>query len=63
MLLGSASLEELLSRVTSELRRIVPYDVLSVYGLDEVRGLLVPLHCARRRPLRRRDPGGAAGDR
>jgi len=48
MLLGSASLEELLSRVTSELRRIVPYDVLSVYELDEVRGLLVPLHCVDR---------------
>lgn len=48
MLLGSASLEELLSRVSTELRRIVPYDVLSVYGLDEVRGLLVPLHCVDR---------------
>ena len=48
MLQGSASIEELLSRLTSELRRIVPYDVLSVYSLDEVRALLVPLHCVDR---------------
>jgi diguanylate cyclase (GGDEF)-like protein len=44
MLLGSASLEELFQRVTTELRRLVGYDALSIYGVDDVRGLVVPLH-------------------
>jgi diguanylate cyclase (GGDEF)-like protein len=44
MLLGSASLEELLDRITHELKTLVPYDVLTVYQVDAVRRLLVPLH-------------------
>jgi hypothetical protein len=44
MLLGSASLDELFERVTSELRRLVGYDAVTIYGVDEVRGLVVPLH-------------------
>jgi hypothetical protein len=44
MLLGSASLDELLDRITDELKRLVPYDVLTVYRVDPVRSLLVPLH-------------------
>ena len=44
MLLGSATREELLDRIATELKRLVPYDVLTVYGVDEVRELLVPLH-------------------
>ena len=44
MLLSSASLEELFERVTSELRRLVGYDAVTIYGVDEVRGLVVPLH-------------------
>jgi diguanylate cyclase (GGDEF)-like protein len=44
MLLSSASLEELFERVTSELRRLVGYDALTIYGVDEVRGLVEPLH-------------------
>ena len=44
MLLGSASLEELFDRVTTELRRLVGYDAVTIYGVDEVRGLVVPLH-------------------
>jgi diguanylate cyclase (GGDEF)-like protein len=44
MLLGSASLEELFQRVTTELRRLVGYDALSIYGVDDVRGLVLPLH-------------------
>jgi diguanylate cyclase (GGDEF)-like protein len=44
MLLGSATLEELLDRITHELKTLVPYDVLTVYQVDAVRRLLVPLH-------------------
>ncbi len=44
MLLGSGSLDELLDRITDELKRLVPYDVLTVYRVDPVRSLLVPLH-------------------
>ena len=44
MLLGSATLDELLERITHELKRLVPYDVLTIYQVDELRGLLVPLH-------------------
>jgi diguanylate cyclase (GGDEF)-like protein len=44
MLLSSASLEELFERVTSELRRLVGYDAVTIYGVDEVRGLVEPLH-------------------
>jgi diguanylate cyclase (GGDEF)-like protein len=45
MLLGSASLDELLERTTNELKRLVPYDVLTVYQVDELKRQLVPLHC------------------
>ena len=34
MLLGSASLEELFYRVTTELRRLVGYDAVTIYGVD-----------------------------
>src|SRR5919204_6911035 len=44
MLLSSASLDELFERVTSELSRLVGYDAITIYGVDEVRGLVVPLH-------------------
>jgi diguanylate cyclase (GGDEF)-like protein len=44
MLIGSASQDELLSRITRELKRLVPYDVLTVYRIDNTRGLFVPLH-------------------
>jgi diguanylate cyclase (GGDEF)-like protein len=44
MLLGSASLEELFDRITHELKTLVPYDVLTIYQVDGVRRLLVPLH-------------------
>jgi diguanylate cyclase (GGDEF)-like protein len=44
MLLGSASLEELLEQLTTGLKRLVPYDSLTVYQVDEVNELLVPLH-------------------
>ena len=44
MLLGSASLEELFERVTSELRRLVGYDAVTIYGVDDMRGLVMPLH-------------------
>jgi diguanylate cyclase (GGDEF)-like protein len=44
MLLSSASLEELFERVTTELRRVVGYDAVTIYGVDEVRGLVEPLH-------------------
>lgn len=44
MLLESASLEQLLDRITNELKRLVPYDVLTIYQVDHVRRLLVPLH-------------------
>jgi diguanylate cyclase (GGDEF)-like protein len=44
MLLGSASPEELLDRLTTGLKRLVPYDSLTVYEVDEVNRLLMPLH-------------------
>jgi len=44
MLLGSATLEELLDRITHELKTLVPYDVLTIYQVDAVRRMLVPLH-------------------
>jgi diguanylate cyclase (GGDEF)-like protein len=44
MLLGSASLDELLDRITTELKRLVPYDVLTLYQVDDVHRMLVPLH-------------------
>jgi diguanylate cyclase (GGDEF)-like protein len=44
MLLGSASLEELLDRLTAGLKRLVPYDTLTVYQVDEVNRMLMPLH-------------------
>ena len=45
MLLGSATLDELLERITNELKRLVPYDVLTVYRLDDLKRQLLPLHC------------------
>jgi diguanylate cyclase (GGDEF)-like protein len=44
MLLGSASLPELLDGIARELKRLVPYDALTVYRLDAVAQMLVPLH-------------------
>ena len=44
MLLSSASLDELFERVTSELSRLVGYDAITIYGVDEVRGMVIPLH-------------------
>ena len=58
MLLGSASLDELLDRITTELKRLVPYDVLTVYQVDDVHGHAGA--AALGRPVRRRDPGRAA---
>jgi diguanylate cyclase (GGDEF)-like protein len=46
MLLASATPEELLHRMTDELKRLVPYDALTVYQADEVRRMLVPVHSA-----------------
>ena len=58
MLLGSASLDELLDRITDELKRLVPYDVLTVYrGRSRAQPAGAP---ALRRPVRRRDPRLAA---
>jgi diguanylate cyclase (GGDEF)-like protein len=44
MLLGSATLEELLDRTSSELKRLVPFDILTIYQIDQPQQLLVPLH-------------------
>lgn len=43
MLLGSATLDELFQRITEELKRLVPYDAVTIYQVDEVAQLLVPL--------------------
>jgi diguanylate cyclase (GGDEF)-like protein len=43
MLLGSATLDELFQRITDELKRLVPYDAVTIYQVDEVAQLLVPL--------------------
>ena len=44
MLLGSATFDELFGRITAELKRLVPYDALTIYQVDEVARMLVPLH-------------------
>jgi diguanylate cyclase (GGDEF)-like protein len=44
MLLGSASQEELLTTITRELKRLVPYDIVTIYQIDHVQGMFVPLH-------------------
>lgn len=44
MLIGSASRDELLTRITRELKRLVPYDVLTIYRIDQARGQFNPLH-------------------
>jgi diguanylate cyclase (GGDEF)-like protein len=44
MLLGSATLAELFHRITGELKRLVPYDALTIYRVDEVAELLMPVH-------------------
>ena len=44
MLIGSASRDELLTRITRELKRLVPYDVLTIYRIDQARGQFDPLH-------------------
>ena len=44
MLVGSNSLVELFDRITAGLKLLVPYDALTIYGVDEVRGLIDPLH-------------------
>ncbi|MGN6378409.1 MAG: diguanylate cyclase [Gaiellales bacterium] len=46
MLLGTATLAELFDRITGELKRLVPYDALTVYRVDHVQELLVPVHAA-----------------
>ncbi len=44
MLIGSASRDELFTRITRELKRLVPYDVLTIYRIDVQRSLFVPAH-------------------
>jgi diguanylate cyclase (GGDEF)-like protein len=44
MLLGSATFDELFARITAELKRLVPYDALTIYQVDELARMLVPLH-------------------
>jgi diguanylate cyclase (GGDEF)-like protein len=44
MLLGSATLEELFERIAGELKRLVPFDALTIYQVDELARMLVPLH-------------------
>ncbi len=44
MLLGSATLEELFERISVELKRLVPLDAMTIYRVDPVRGLIVPVH-------------------
>jgi hypothetical protein len=44
MLLGSATFDELFGRITAELKRLVPYDALTIYQVDELARMLVPLH-------------------
>ncbi len=48
MLLASATLDELFDRITTELGRLVPYDAVTIYSLDVVSELLVPLHAVDR---------------
>ena len=38
MLIGSASRTSCLTRITRELKRLVPYDVLTIYRIDQARG-------------------------
>jgi diguanylate cyclase (GGDEF)-like protein len=44
MLLGSATLAELFDRMASELKRLVPFDGVTVYRLDPVAEVLMPMH-------------------
>ncbi len=44
MLLGSATLEELFERIAGELKRLVPFDALTIYQVDELARMLIPLH-------------------
>ena len=46
MLLGTATLEDLFDRITAELKRLVPYDALTVYRVDHLAELIVPVHAA-----------------
>jgi diguanylate cyclase (GGDEF)-like protein len=46
MLLGTATLDELFDRITAELKRLVPYDALTVYRVDLLAELIVPVHAA-----------------
>jgi len=44
MLLGSATRDELLTRITRELQRLVPYDFLTIYEIDNLHRQFLPLH-------------------
>ena len=44
MLLGSATRDELLTRITRELQRLVPYDFLTIYEVDSLHRQFLPLH-------------------
>ncbi len=44
MLLASASLSELFDRITTELKRLVPYDAVTIYRIDELAEMLNPVH-------------------
>ncbi len=44
MLLASATLSELFERITTELKRLVPFDAVTIYRVDELAELLTPVH-------------------
>ncbi len=44
MLLASATLTELFERITTELKRLVPFDAVTIYRIDELAELLNPVH-------------------
>ena len=44
LLLGSATLEELFAGITDELDRLMRFDAVSIYRVDELAQLLVPVH-------------------
>lgn len=44
MLLASATLSELFERITTELKRLVPFDAVTIYRVDELAEMLTPVH-------------------
>ncbi len=44
LLLGSATLDELFDRITAELKRLVPYDAVTIYRVNEVLRRIDPVH-------------------